>query len=110
MRLFSVYHFDMNKYYNFLGHWRDHANPGVEINGPRFPQDYKHVADVVASDVDKVFELTNHIDHNWEDNHGVKPIQVGNRSTSVGDIVVDTDAKIKFLCESAGWSEEKING
>ena len=107
MKNFSVYHFDMTKYQNFFGKWR--KIPSCDpIPAPKFPQDYKHVANVEAEGVDKVFELTNHITSNWEDNRGVMVIQRGNRSTSVGDIVVDTDAGVKHLCESAGWTEERL--
>ena len=56
-----------------------------------FPDDFRHVADVAAREMGMVFELTNHIDHNWTENDGVTLARGidprRTRSTSVGDIV-----------------------
>ncbi len=57
----------------------------------RFPDDFRHVADVDAPELGAVFGLTNHIDSPWVNNPGVRipdgvdPTRL--RSTSVGDVI-----------------------
>lgn len=65
---------------------------------------YRLVAEVTASGLDAVFELTNTIDRQWWINPGVTPRFQGEgcRSTSVGDIVVEVGA-IGHFCASVGW-------
>ena len=61
------------------------------FNATTFPEDFRHVADVTADDLDGAYELTNHIHRNWAANPEVtmpwhvSPLRV--RSTSVGDII-----------------------
>ena len=48
------------------------------------------VARVNTDSLDAAFELTNHIEGSWEDNEKVHPATADSqRSTSVGDIMVD---------------------
>jgi hypothetical protein len=65
---------------------------------------YRLVAEVTASGLDAVFELTNTIDRQWWINPGVTPRFQGEgcRSTSVGDIVVEAGG-IGHFCASVGW-------
>jgi hypothetical protein len=72
----------------------------------RWPTGFTHVADVLTTQVEAVFELTNHIDSDWTKNAEVT-LLVPNRvrSTSVGDVVVD-DTGQAWLCAGMGW--EKI--
>jgi hypothetical protein len=69
-----------------------------------FPDDYILVAIVDSEVLEKVFELTNHIDSPWWDNDGVEVVGDNHhRSTSVGDIVVTNEGT--FRCENMGWHE-----
>ena len=69
-----------------------------------WPDDYNLVAIVDSEHVEKVFELTNHIDTQWWDNDGVEVVGDNHhRSTSVGDIVVTNEGT--FRCENVGWKE-----
>lgn len=58
-----------------------------------FPDDFRLVAEVKASKIGEVFQLTNHIDQHWSENAGVSiPGNVDPRtvrSTSVGDVIQD---------------------
>lgn len=61
-----------------------------EGDAPRFPEDYDLVARVEVEDpedLDRAYELTNHIDRPWFDNEGVSVVRRG-RSTSVADVIV----------------------
>jgi hypothetical protein len=69
-----------------------------------YPDDYILVAIVDSEVLEKVFELTNHIDTQWWDNDGVEVVGDNHhRSTSVGDIVVTNEGT--FRCEDLGWHE-----
>jgi hypothetical protein len=73
-----------------------------------FPDDYHHVARVELPDDEYplVFQLTNHIDHAWQENPRVTPVGSaveGARSTSVGDVIVLSDGST-LRCESFGWT------
>jgi hypothetical protein len=72
-----------------------------------FPEGFTHVATVEAEDIERVFELTNHIDSDWTLNDGVEPTVavaiIGARSTSVGDIAVE-ESGARYTCESIGWT------
>lgn len=63
----------------------------------------REVARVEAMTIDDVFGLTNHIERRWQENEGVLEAQAGARSTSVGDIVIDTETQIAWLCARFGW-------
>lgn len=59
---------------------------------PSWPTDYELVAEVSGPSIDFAFERTNHIHGFWWENTGVALVGEPNRrSTSVGDVVVDTD-------------------
>lgn len=69
-----------------------------------WPDDYNLVAIVDSEMLEKVFELTNHIDSPWWDNDSVEVVGDNHhRSTSVGDIVVTVEGT--FRCENMGWKE-----
>jgi hypothetical protein len=87
-------------------------NPDFIAKDPiDFPKGFKHVANVETDDgFEKVFEVTNHIYHDWTTNPEVKwssGTGAHTRSTSVGDIVLDEVANKKYLCLMAGWQEIK---
>ena len=67
---------------------------------------YRHVADVVAP-LDRVFALTNHIDHPWTDNPEVvwHAIVAPLRSTSVGDVIVSRHSGTAWLVMPFGLQE-----
>jgi len=83
--------------------------------GPRlsFPEEFKHVADVAIPDEEypQAFELTNSIHCPWWENSLVSPILEnfqehdgvrGERSTSVGDVIVLSDGRA-MRCAMVGW-------
>jgi hypothetical protein len=66
---------------------------------------YTHVANVVAP-LERVFALTNHIDHSWTDNpevvwHTAAPV----RSTSVGDVIISQESGRAWLVMPFGLQE-----
>ena len=81
--------------------------------------DYQHIATVDLPDADtfegeqafleKVFELTNSIEHPWSQNAEVSidPSAKRARCTSVGDVVVlyhnDGNGPVPYLCTGNGW-------
>ena len=80
--------------------------PRGMVTPPRFTNStYTLTAIVEATDLDEVFRLTNSIDSFWGANPEVKwHLGPECRSTSVGDVVLDENAK-GFLCESIGWKK-----
>jgi hypothetical protein len=77
-----------------LGHWYTDRS-----------RHYTHVADVEAP-LERVFALTNHIDHPWTDNpeviwHTATPV----RSTSVGDVIVSLHSGRAWLVMPFGLQE-----
>jgi hypothetical protein len=65
---------------------------GTFADAKRWPSGFTLVASVEAPAMEAVFELTNHINHDWTTNAGVTLFAPGpHRSTSVGDVVVDAD-------------------
>lgn len=70
------------------------------------PKKFNLVATVKSDTLGDVFRITNHIDHNWEDNPEVAILfKAGNRSTSVGDLVVENDSGKIWACMPSGWEE-----
>jgi len=69
---------------------------------PKWPEEYDLVAEVKSEDLEKVFELTNHISCAWWDNDGVTTVKKS-RSTSIGDIVITSEGT--FLCDTVGWTK-----
>jgi hypothetical protein len=67
---------------------------------------FELVAEVESNDLDTIFQLTNHIDHSWTENDGVRVLTDHRlRSTSVGDVVwLQTEDEF-FVCESVGWKK-----
>jgi hypothetical protein len=77
-----------------------------------FPQGYNHVANVECPQMSDVFRYTNHIDTAWWTNKWVDCL-VKSRSTSVGDVIQDTESGDYFVCAPFGWDKierVKING
>lgn len=68
---------------------------------------YMKAAEVTASCKDQVFSLTNNIEHAWTLNKQVKSTGLSNRSTSVGDVVLDS-LGIAWMCDFSGW--KKLHG
>ena len=69
-------------------------------------KNFEHVATVECEDLEDVFALTNHIEHNWTTNKEViwkKSERV--RSTSVGDVIIDSTGK-KFAVAVTGYTTE----
>lgn len=106
MSRFHVYHLDwrdgpardrMMEY-----HFRDDSGPEVL----QFPRDYNLVAKVECDDIDEAYHLTNHISAPWWANRAVELIGAPNhRSTSVGDVIHDTETDTYYACAPMGWDE-----
>jgi hypothetical protein len=65
-----------------------------------WPRDYEHVANVLATGLEEVLEMTQDV---WSDNDNVFCLVDGYRSTSVGDVVITPKGEIRRY-ESGGWS------
>lgn len=70
----------------------------------KFPMHYECVAEVLSSNPDDAFYLTNTVNHPWWENSGVVALKKG-RSTSVGDVILMSDNKTLYLCMPAGWKK-----
>lgn len=78
-----------------------HASyPTYGMTEQKFPNEYELVAEVDTDNIDKAFELTNHIHCEWWENEGVKLVKKS-RSTSVGDVIEIN--REWFVCENVGW-------
>lgn len=62
---------------------------------------YQKVATVATTDLDKAFELTNHIDSDWTLNPEVIAYNRKNKSSCVGDIFVLNNKA--YIVESTGF-------
>ena len=107
MTKFSVYHYDMESFYYAFSKWHSKTSFGEVVGVCDAPdmEEYKFVAVVDASNIDDVFEATNHIRSDWQENDNVQSFGQDNRSTSVGDIVINMDTLESYLCDSFGWKE-----
>jgi len=77
--------------------------PTWGFNDPEWPTAYTKVAEVETDDLDRAYELTNHIDRAWFTNPGVRAFDAPRlRSTSVGDVLVRAGAA--YRCADAGWT------
>ena len=66
---------------------------------------YHVVAEVEVETLDRVFPLTNHIDHDWRENPGVVCVRGERvRSTSVGDLVLEHAGGSVYSCAPVGWT------
>ena len=66
--------------------WHRQPQDRLDPKPTVFPTDYTQVATVETDDIGRVFQLTNHIDHNWWENPEVT-WYTQSRSTSVGDVI-----------------------
>jgi len=76
------------------------VKPTFLMTEQKFPQEFELVARVDTDNLDKAFELTNHIDCEWWDNEGVELVKES-RSTSVGDVIEVN--REWFRCGMVGW-------
>lgn len=82
---------------DLVGGWRVFFG----LPSARWPYDYVHVADVMAGSLGEVFEVTQ---QPWEHRDSVKPcFGKPGRSTSVGDVVVETLNGEVYRCVSDRW-------
>lgn len=73
--------------------------------GSEFNTEYKLVAELDSSDLEEIFDLTNHVTKPWPTNEGVEmKTEAPVRSTSVGDVVRLPDMTY-HLCLSIGWRD-----
>jgi len=76
----------------------------MALKQTQWPADYELVATVKTDDLEKAFELTNHINSIWMQNPDVTAEPGQHRSTSVGDVMVDESART-WQCGDFGWRE-----
>lgn len=101
--IIEVYHFDMSKAVHNgkdLYFIRPQEKDVVELVEQGL---YNKVAEVKTNDLDKAFELTNHIDREWQSNHAVTSFSDKARSTSVGDLCVKNDEV--FVVSAIGFEK-----
>ena len=119
--IIEVYHFNMSKAVQNgknLYFIRPQAEDVLELAQQGL---YVKVADVKTQDLEQAFELTNHIDKDWQSNKEVTAITNKARSTSVGDLCIKNEevfvvssigfekmpAELKFLLENSAQQEKK---
>lgn len=113
-KLFAVYHFTIPRNLQISGRipMEDDVSflpkpeqvARVWANQDAMKPHYVKVADLMADDLDEVFEKTNHIDRSWTENEGIVWNADRVRSTSVGDIIVAEDQK-RFFVAGMGFEE-----
>jgi Ankyrin repeats (3 copies)/Ankyrin repeat len=59
------------------------------MEGEPYTHGYTHVANVHASSLDQVFQITNHLDKPWPQNPDVQALIGDPRSTYTGDVIID---------------------
>ncbi len=69
--------------------------------------EFDKVAEVVCDELGDVFRITNHIDKSWQENEEVTFSVKSARSTSIGDVVIDSTG-LAFLCDHVGWKRISI--
>ena len=87
----------------------NHPNFGFGGKDPIFnDQNYTHVATVECENLEHVFQVTNHIDHDWTTNKEVvwkKGTGANTRSTSCGDVVQDMTTCSHYRCMFNHWKK-----
>lgn len=83
-------------------------NPTFSDSKPcQFPSEFEKVAEVECENLGCLYKLTNHINSDWTTNPEVKWRKGSGRntrSTSVGDVVVDSNGNA-LMCMSVGWKK-----
>jgi hypothetical protein len=74
----------------------------LHLGTPKWPEEYQLIAETETDNLEKAFELTNHISCAWWDNEGVTTVKKS-RSTSIGDIIITNEGK--FICYTNGWKK-----
>jgi hypothetical protein len=80
----------------------------AEIVAHALREPYDIVAKVKANGLDEVYYLTNNIESSWTGNEGVTPaprFAEGCRSSSVGDVFYDAEAKVGYAVLPLGFSK-----
>ena len=77
---------------------RFECNPDRWYN--RSPEDYQKVALVNVERISQVYEVTNHIDHDWQTNPQVVSSIRPARSTSVGDVYIVPETREQYMVDS----------
>ena len=119
--IIEVYHFNMSKAVQNgknLYFIRPQADDVLELAQQGL---YVKVADVKTQDLEQAFELTNHIDKDWQSNKEVSALTNKARSTSVGDLCVKNEEvfvvisigfekmpdELKFLLDNSAKQDKK---
>lgn len=88
----------------FFGFSEDRARNIKAGDDPTFV--YGLAATVETDDLDDAYERTNHIDKDWCTNRGVtRPEHGSRRSTSVGDLLIDTHTGERHVVASIGFNK-----
>ncbi len=72
-----------------------------------WPENYEKTATVDAHNLEDVYAKTQHLHRPWWENKGVTAFGIAARSTSIGDIVQDTDGRLWVV---ASFGFEKLTG
>lgn len=91
----------------FMGIPAEHAARIVRGEDPDLI--YRLVAVVGGHELDKAFELTNHIDRDWTTLDGVKAMPGRHRSTSVGDVMYDPETQCRWQVKNIGFEQFTID-
>ena len=71
-------------------------------------ESYQKVASVEASSLDDAYAKTQNIDSAWVNNDGVTTFLGQCRSTSVGDIIYNTDEKQGYMVDNFGFKKVDV--
>ncbi len=101
--MFTVFHVDPDKMLNAGKLWGIHADLETWTDHSDW---FTKMAVVECDTPEQAFELTNHIDSPWPHNKEIRWIKDPVvRSTSVGDVLVDTRTDKVYLVASIGFEE-----
>jgi hypothetical protein len=88
-----------------LCHLMDNGEMRAEDLG--WPENYEKTATVDVHSLDEVYAKTQHLHRPWWKNNRVTAFGIAARSTSIGDIVQDTDSRLWVV---ASFGFEKLAG
>jgi hypothetical protein len=93
IKTFEIWHRDFPIFY-----------PAVRDEELGWPQRHTLVAKIHTTDLDMAYGLTQHIERPWWHNGSVDLIQES-RSTSIGDVIVDTVSGVAYSVEMVGFAQ-----
>lgn len=117
-RKFEIFHVKSDSFFKTCC-WESRAKANINPeDGLHWNCDYEMVATIETRQLDaenlmdileRVYHDTNHIDSDWTKNPRVVKIADQVRSTSVGDIIVDSHSKEMFIVGGIGFYRVKTS-